>query len=96
MILPIQHVSELEYIRTRKQKTIDKANVRENKGRVDYDYSIHDKVLITNKDIQRKLDSPTKGQFLIEKFHTNGTVSIKRGAVIERINIRNIKPYFDK
>ena len=96
MILPIQHVAEWEYIRTRKQKTIDKANVRENKSRVDYDYSIHDKILITNKDIQRKLDSPTKGPFLVEKVHTNGTVSIKRGAVIERINIRNIKPYFDK
>ena len=40
---------------TAQTKTIDKANVGENRGCVDYDYSINDQVLITNKDIHRKL-----------------------------------------
>ena len=49
----------------RKQKLVDKANLRENRNRVDYDYKINDEVYIKKEGIFRKLDSPKLGPFQI-------------------------------
>ena len=62
--------------------------------RVDYDYTVGDKVLLIQTDIQRKLDEPMQGPFNITKVYTNGTVEIARGSLFERINIRRLRPYF--
>lgn len=93
MVLPIQYVAEWDLIRKRKQLKIDESNMRENKNRVEYDYKIGDFVLISDKDIKRKLDCPTKGPYKINEVHSNGTLLIQRGAVEERINIRRCTPY---
>ena len=47
-----------------------------------------------NKDIQRKLDAPTKGPYQITTVYMNGTVRIQRDSINEHINIQRIKPYF--
>ena len=96
MVYPIQYIVEWDLLRKRKQELIQKNNVRENSRRIDYDYREGQKILIMNTDIQRKLDNPTKGPYKIVQVHTNGNVSILRGAVIERINIWCIKPYFEE
>ena len=96
MIFPLQQEVEWNIIRQRKQNMIDKNKEAENNRRIDYDYAIGDLVLLTSTNIQRKLDSHKKGPFMIEKIHTNGTVSIRRGAVTQRVNIRRIEPYFVK
>ena len=93
MIFPIQHIADWEYIRQRRTKAIQKANTAENSKRKSYDYSVGNQVLILNTDIQRKLNSPTQGPFRILRVFANGTVSIQRGAVTERLNIRRIAPY---
>ncbi len=79
----------------RKQKDIDKNNAKENGLRINHDYQIGDKVLITNNDIDRKLNCPTKGPFPIVQVYTNGTVCFQNGTVIERINSRWCIPYTD-
>ena len=79
----------------RKQALVDKANLRENKSRVDYDYKTGDLVYITKDGIMRKLDVPKLGPFPITDIFTNGTVRIQRGAVNERINIRRLEPHFE-
>ena len=77
------------------QKLVDKANLRENKNRIDYDYTVGQEIYIKNDGIQRKMDSPKQGPFTITEVFTNGTVRIQRGNVNERINIRRIEPHFE-
>ena len=93
MLLNIKFIADWESIRLRKQKVIDTNNARENSLRVDYDYQIGDKVLVTSTDITRKLNCPTKGPFNIIQVYTNGTVRVQNGAVSERVNIRRCIPY---
>ena len=95
MVHPIQHVVEWDLIRTNKQHMIDTANLNENKSRVDWDYKEGDKVLTFDNDISRKLDSPTKGPYEIKQVHCNGTLTIQKDAVSDRINIRRCKPFFE-
>ena len=49
----------------RKQKLVDKANLQENKNRVDYDFQVGNKVYIKKEGILRKLDTPKLGPFEI-------------------------------
>ena len=93
MLLNVKFIADWEMIRLRKQKDVDKNNARENSLRVDHDYHIGDKVLVTDQDIHRKLNCPTKGPYNIIQIYTNGTVRVQRGAVTERINIRRCIPY---
>ena len=95
MMLNIKLIADWEAIRLRKQKQVDKDTDKENSLRVDYDYAVGDKVLITDKDIDRKLNCPTKGPYEIIQIYTNGTVRVKKGVVTERINIRRCTPYTD-
>ena len=95
MIYPIEYVAEWDVIRQKKQKVIDQNNARENSRRIDFDYRVGQKILIINTDIQRKLDNPTMGPYKITDVFSNGTVCIRRGNVLERLNIRRIKPYHE-
>ncbi len=94
MLLNMKFIADWEAIRLRKQDLIDKNNTRENSLRVDYDYQVGDQVLvlITSKDITRKLNCPTKGPFMIIQVYINGTVHVQNGAVSERVNIRRCIP----
>ena len=94
MIYPIKFIAEWDVIAKNKQQQIDKNNLKENSGRVSYDYKVGDKVLLIVTDLQRKLNCPTEGPFNIIQVHTNGNISIQRGSVIERVNIRRVKPFF--
>ncbi len=77
----------------RKQRDIDKNNSKENSIRVPHDYQVGDKVLVTDKDIHRKSNSPTKGPYSIVQVYTNGTIRVQHGVVTERVNIRFCTPY---
>ena len=95
MIFPLQYKAEWEFLRTRKQDSINKSNRRENNKRVEWTYKVGDKVLLGDKDNQRKLDYPTKGPFVITKVHDKINITIQRGVVKERLNIRRVKPYHE-
>ena len=79
----------------RKQSLVDKANLTENKKRIDHDYQVDDQVYITKDGTFRKLDCPKQGPFQITDVYANGTVRIQRGPVNERINIRRLEPHFE-
>ena len=79
----------------RKERLVDKANLRDNSKRVDYDYQVDDLVYITKDGIFRKLNCPKYGPFPSTEGFTNSTVRIQRGAVNERINIRRLEPHFE-
>lgn len=93
MILPITHHVEWDLLSKRRQQLVDKNNKNENKHRIHLDYKLEDKIMIINQDIQRKMDAPNEGPYKIIQVHVNGTVTIQRGSVQQRLNIRRVKPY---
>ena len=48
VILPIKNLVDWKLIRQQRHMQIDRDNTRENKYRVDYDYKVRDKVMLTN------------------------------------------------
>ena len=94
MMFNISSLINWKELSLRKQRLVDKANLRENNKRIDFDYEIGQQVYITTDGVQRKLNRPKTGPFPITKVYTNGTVRIQRGAVNERINIRRLEPHF--
>ena len=82
-------------IKQRKENLIKKNNERENRQRIQHTYKVGDKVLVYKPGIIPTLTSPKKGPYPIVKVHTNGTVTIQRGVVVERLSIRRITPYHD-
>jgi hypothetical protein len=92
MIFPIQHVADWAHIKNRKQTLINKNNDRENAKRVDYDYVVGDAVLLYTPD-PNKMEMPREGPYLITQVHVNGTVTIQKDSVTQRLNIRQLVPF---
>ena len=95
MMFNLSSLANWKELTLKKQKNTDKANLRENLGRVDYDYEPGQKVYVKADGIQRKLDSPKMGPFVVTHVFSNGTVRIQRNNVNERINIRRLEPHFE-
>jgi hypothetical protein len=93
MILNIPMMADLQQIQQRRQQLIDDRLIKANLKRFSYDYAVGGEVLklVHNPD---KLEPRAIGPYLITRVHTNGTLSIQIAeGVIERINIRRVKPY---
>ena len=95
MIYPIEYIAEWDVLRKKKQILIEKNNARENSRRIEFDYRVGQKILILHTDIQRKLDSPTSGLYKTTEVFSNTTVCIRHINVLERLNIRHVKPYHE-
>ena len=95
MVLSISHVADWHYIKKRKQNQIGKDNKRENSKRINHVYQTRDKVLVERHFTGNppKLSRPYDGPYSVVQCHTNGTITIRRGAINERINIRRVHPY---
>ena len=87
MLFNISTLVNWKALALNKQKSVDRANLRENCGRVDYDYQVGQRVYVVRDGIFRKLESPKFGPFPITDIYTNGRVRIQRGLVNEHINI---------
>ena len=79
-----------ESIKSNKRKLAIENNTRENLNRIDHNYNVGDKVLIS------KIQIRTEGPYEIIQVYNNGTVKINKGSYNEIINIRRIKPYYEK
>jgi hypothetical protein len=93
MILNIPLVTDIQQLQKRRQELIDKRLLTANAKRYSHDYAIGEEVLrlVYHPD---KLDPRAIGPFRIDRVHTNGTVTIEtKPGVLERINIRRIRPY---
>jgi len=95
MIFNLSSVVDWRAITLRKQKQVDRDNLRENAKRISYDYAVGNQIYIKQEGIARKLDDFKEGPYQITQVFTNGTVRIQRGAVNERIHIRRLEPHFD-
>ena len=95
-ILPVRHVADWKYIHSRKQASINKNNLKENKSRKPYDYQVGQKVLLKNKQTTKFGTDTYGGTYTIQSVHAdNGTVKMVKGNVVDTFNIRNIVPYYD-
>ena len=92
-ILNSQFEANWKFIKERKQKLIKLNNQKENKKRIQHEYKINDKVLYQKPQISKYGLNQWEGPYQIIKVNDNGTVRLKRDAIIETINIRQIKPY---
>ena len=93
MLLNIPLVADLRAIRDHRQQIIDKQLRRANLKRVEYDWTIGDKVLVKSVKVS-KLGYKFREPYLIHQVHANGNVTIQRKpGVLERINIRRLRPY---
>jgi hypothetical protein len=75
---------------------MDKNTVKENSGRVDWDYQPSVKVLVIKDGILHKSESWYGSEpWTIMSVHTNGTIRVQSGTKSERLNIRRVTPYFE-
>jgi hypothetical protein len=93
MVLNILFVADLNLIKDHRQQLIDERALRSNERRHAYDYQPGQEVLklVYKPD---KLEPRAQGPYEIIAVHTNGTLTIQLNATtIERISIRNVKPF---
>ena len=92
MMLPLQCLTSWEAVRNAKSNVANRNLNYENARRRNHDWKQGDEILITELD-KNKLQPRASGPYVIHRTHTNGTVTIRKGRVLQRINIRRIKPY---
>ena len=92
MILPIKFEADWAPIQKQKQDSINNSNYKENKKRIKHEYKIGDKVLLQKPGILRKMSTPYSGPYEVQQVFSNGTINITKGAVIQRVNIRQVIP----
>ncbi len=94
MLFDIPFIADWQKIGEYRQRLTDLSNARENKGRIDYDYNVGQKVLLQKEGILRNAESRRhKKPWLITTVHTNGTIMVQHGKKVERMNIWRVKPF---
>ncbi len=92
ILFDIPFIADWQTIGEHRQKLTDLNNASENKGRIDYDYKVGQKVLLRKEGILRNTESRWhKKPRLITSVHINGTTTVQWGNKIDRINIRRVK-----
>jgi len=94
-ILNTKFEANWNLIRERKQKLIRENNRRENAKRIRHTYKVDDKVLLKREDKAKYRQNPWEGPYKVVKVNNNGSVRIRKGAVTDTFNIRQLKPYFE-
>ena len=94
MIWDTAHVADWQYIKQRKQTLIKKNNKKENQKRIDYDCAVGDSILKI-KAGALKMEQPREGPYDVIRVHANGTATMQKGPIEERLNIRQVIPYVE-
>ena len=93
MMLPIQHIADWQHTKDRKQKLINKNNERKNAAkRAHCDHKVGDKVLFCTPD-PNKMELPREGPHPMPQAHTDGAVTLQKGAVSQSLHVRQIVPF---
>jgi hypothetical protein len=94
MLFDIPFIADWQKIVEHMQQLINLNNANENKGRIDYDYKVGQKVLLRKEGFLRNAESRWhKRPWLIMSVHTNGTIMFQQGNKIDRMNIWRVKPF---
>ena len=80
-------------IRDLKQRRIAENNQRENAKRIEHEYKKGDLILFKTRQESKFGQNPYSGPYKIRQVNNNGTVIIKKGVLLEKVNMRLIKPY---
>ena len=92
MLLDIPFQADLIMLQQKRQQQIDNRLIRENSKRKFYDYQPGQQVYVL-RDRNSKIDAVFDGPYVIERVHTNGTVTIRLNpTTVDRVNIRLLKP----
>ena len=96
MLFDVPFLVDWSNIGEYRQKQTDKNTVKENSGRVDWDYQPGKKVLLIKDGILHKSESQYENEpWTITSVHTNGTIRIQRRTKSEQLNIGRVRPYFE-
>ncbi len=96
MLFDIPFIADWQKIGEYRQRLTDLSNAHENKGRIDYDYKVGQKVLVRKEGILRKSESIWhRKPWLITTVHSNGTITVQRGNKLEWMNIRRVKLFIE-
>jgi hypothetical protein len=80
MLFEIPLIADWQKIGEHRQRLTDLSNASENKGRIDYDYKVGQKVLLWKEGILCNDESRWHEKpWLITTVHTNGTITVQRG-----------------
>ena len=94
MLLDVPFIADWEAVRENRKLLVNENLRRTNQKRRRFDYQPGQQVLVRRPGILRKLNKRFDGPFDIAKVHVNGNVTINRSPhIIERLNIKRIKPY---
>jgi hypothetical protein len=94
MLFDIPFIADWQKIGEHRQRLTDLNNARENKGRIDYNYKVGQKVLLRKEGILLNAESRWhKKPWLVTSIHTNGTIMVQHENKIDRLNIRRVKPF---
>ncbi len=75
MLFDIPFIADWQKLGEHRHQLTDLNNPRENKGRIDYDYKVGQKVLVLKESILRKSESIWhRKPWLITSVHPNGTI----------------------
>jgi hypothetical protein len=96
MLFDIPFIADWQKIGGHRQQLTDLNNARENKGRIDYDYKVGQKVLVRKEGILCKSESIWQRKpWLITSVYTNGTCTVQCGNKLEWMNIQRVKPFVE-
>jgi hypothetical protein len=91
MIWDAAHVADWQHVEQREQTSIDKNNKRENAKQIDHDHAVGNSILKI-KASALKMEQPREGPFNVIRAHADGTVTMQKGPVEERSNLRQTTP----
>ena len=93
MLLNIPILTDIVSIAENRQLQTDLRLERENRKRSQFDYRVNGQVYINNNfSSSDKMKPAWVGPFLILQVHANGTLTILRGQIHERVSVRRCKP----
>ncbi len=96
MLFDIPFIADWQKIEQHRQQLTDLNNAHDNKGRIDYDYKVGQKVLLRKEGILRKSEPIWhRKPWLITSVHTNGTITVQRGNKQEWMNIQQVKQFVE-
>jgi hypothetical protein len=94
MLFDIPFIADWQKIGEHRQQLTYRNNAHENKGRIDYDYKVGQKLLLRKEGILRNAESRyQKKSWLITSVHTNGTIIVQCRNKIDRMNILRVKSF---
>jgi hypothetical protein len=77
MFFEIPFIADWKKIGEHRQQLTDLNTAHENKGRIEYDYKVGQKVLVRNNGILHKAESRyLKDPWITTSVHTNGTIRV--------------------